>query len=140
MKIQYASGTGLPSFIQSTRIAVSGRSGLQSDARVASFSYLEELKETLRIKNPQEDFAIRSLHTDASNRTHVRMEQLYRGVPVYGSEVMVHLGREEDSFNGQYRIIREDLEVTPSLSGADAIQRVNAHLGKGKSFPVFSAF
>ncbi|MEJ1238751.1 M4 family metallopeptidase [Chryseolinea sp. T2] len=140
MTIRYATGTGLPSFIQSGRKAVTARSGQQSDARVASYSFLEELKETLKVKNPQEEFSIRSLHIDAANRTHVRMEQLYRGVPVYGSEVMVHLGREEDTFNGQYRIIREDLEVSPALSKAEAIQRANTHLGKGKGLRTLSEF
>jgi len=140
VKVQYAPSTGLPSFIQSVRNASTGRAGQPSDARVATYSYLEELKEVLKVKDPQRDFSIRSLHVDNNNRTHVRMEQLYRGVPVYGAEVMVHLGREEDSFNGQYRIIREDLEVTPAFSQSSAIQRATAHLNKGRNLRELSAF
>ncbi|MGC3947342.1 MAG: M4 family metallopeptidase, partial [Chryseolinea sp.] len=140
MKVEYAQATGLPSFIQSPRKAASGRSGQQSDARVASYSYLEELKGILKVDDPQKDFSIRSLHIDSDNRTHVRMGQLYRGVPVYGAEVMVHLGRDEDSFNGQYRIISTDLEVTPAISQSSAIQRANAHLNKGQTLRALSAF
>jgi bacillolysin len=133
MKIEYSRVTGLPALIRTSRDAASGRSGQQRDARVAASSYLEELKHELKMENPGRDFSIRSFSTDNNSRTHVRMSQLYKGVPVYGSEVMVHLGTDGDSFNGQYRLIGKDLNVHPTLTPAAAIGRANLHMDKGIS-------
>src|SRR6188768_2272163 len=53
MKIEYSRATGLPALIRSSRNAANGRSGQQRDARVATYSYLEELKHELKIENPE---------------------------------------------------------------------------------------
>lgn len=138
--VEYSQVTGLPAFVRSPRNGVNGRIAQQGDARVAAFTYLEQLKNVLKMENPQRDFSIKSLRVDNSNRTHIRFEQLHKGIPVYGSEVMVHLGNDGDSFNGQYRIIRADLGIEPSLSRESAIQRVNAHLNKGMNRRALSEF
>jgi Zn-dependent metalloprotease len=140
MKVEYSQATGLPSFIRFSRNTANGRAGQQRDGRVAAFAFLDELKGVLKVEDPQRDFSIQSLRIDNSNRTHVRLAQHYKGVLVYGSEVMVHLGPDGDSFNGQYRIIREDLSISPALSEAAAIQRASAHLNKGGARRAMSDF
>lgn len=139
-KVHYAPSTGLPSFVQTTRSGVPGRSGIQRDARTAAFQYLDELKAVLRITDPQQEFAFKSSHIDNSNRAHVRLGQVYKGVPVYGSEVIVHISPEGDVFNGQYRLIRDDLSVAPALSMGSAIQRASAHLRTGAARRELTAF
>jgi bacillolysin len=140
MKVVYAESTGLPSFVSVTRTKASARSGMQRDARTAAFSYLEELKDVIKIADPEKEFSMQSFDIDKNNRTHVRLSQLYKGVPVYGSEVVVHMDSEGDVFNGQYRLIREDLSVNPALTKAAAIQRADLHLNKGIARRELSVF
>jgi Zn-dependent metalloprotease len=52
---------------------------------------------------------------------------------------MVHTGPEGDVFNGQYRLIREDLSVNPALTKAAAIQRADLHLSRGATRRALSA-
>lgn len=140
MKIEYARETGLPAFIRTTRDLSNGRPGIQRDAREGAYAYLDELKDVLKLRDPQYEFAFQSARADNNNRTHVRLSQMYKGVPVYGSEVMVHLGLDGDAFNGQYRLIREDLDVNPALSQAAAVQRVTTHLSRSTQMKQLSAF
>ena len=130
MHIAYNPSTGLPSFIRSPRDLKSGRR-VQGDARLAALSYLGELKDVLKLPDPGSAFVVQSLKTDGSNRTHIRMTQVFKGVPVYGAEVVLHMGAEADVFNGLYRLIPDELDVHPFLAENAAIARAVAHLNKG---------
>ncbi|HTE30629.1 MAG TPA: M4 family metallopeptidase [Chryseolinea sp.] len=134
IKITYARETGLPAFIHSSRkINAPGRIGLQRETKTATYDYLEELHVILKVEKVKESFAIRNIAIGNDNFTHVRMEQLYHGVPVYGADVVVHLdpSGEGESFNGRYFDIREKIDTKPSLSENDAVQHVTADLQKG---------
>ena len=127
-KVAYSAETGLPSFINSTRNTTATRLGLGSDIHTACTSYLEELKPLLTIKRPDIDFSIRSINSNSSNKTRIRLDQRYKGVPVYGADVMVHLNAsgEGESFNGTYYNIEENIDVVPVLSEQAAIEKVNS--------------
>ena len=135
MKVHYSRITGLPTFITSPRVSSSARIGVNRDARVASFEYLEELKDVLKIERVKEDFTIRTIGKSNDNKTHVRMEQLYKGLPVYGAEVIVHLNESGDgeSFNGKYFRIENNIDPIPGISEQAAIQKAYSHLSQGRS-------
>jgi bacillolysin len=134
-KVFYSPETGLPSFITSTRDRSSARSGVIRDINEATKTYLDELKPLLQLEKVRSEFAVRNVRTDRFNKTHVRMSQLYKGVPVYGAEVVVHLNElnEGEAFNGNYLKVAEDIDPHPQVSKQSAIETVSSHL-KGKGF------
>lgn len=136
-KIFYSPETGLPSFITSTRDrSSSARSGIVRDVNEATKNYLEELKPLMKLEKMKSDFAVRNIRTDRFNKTHVRLTQLYKGVPIYGAEVVVHLNdlNEGEAFNGNYILVKEDIDPVPVVSKQSAVDRASLHLNSKGSY------
>jgi bacillolysin len=132
-KVFYSRETGLPSFITSKRTNSSARVAIKRDSHTDAFEYLLELKPLLQLENPEGNFVVRNVHIDNTSKTHVRLDQHYKGIPVYAGEVIVHLNElgEGESFNGTYYKITENINPVPAISAQSAIEKVSAHLGKG---------
>ena len=122
-----------PSFIESKRNNASSRVFVRKDARTASFEYLDELAPLLHMDDAAENFAIQRTKTDNNNKTHVRMQQLYKGIPVHGGEVMVHLNSfgEGEAFNGRYILPTQTIDVKPSIDLQAVITKVKTEIFKG---------
>ncbi len=134
-RILQTDDNALPSFIETKREATSGQSSARKDFRVGCTDYLKELTPLLKMDHPEENFIIQHSKTDNNNRTHIRLHQFYKGVPVYGGEVAVHLNAsgEGEAFNGKYLNLSNDLNITPSISDHSAINRVRTDLTKVSS-------
>jgi Zn-dependent metalloprotease len=132
-KVFYSSETGLPSFITTKNNDGGSRLSVKKDHQTATFDYLSELKSILKLERPESDFVVQHMKQDNSNKTRVRLAQQYQGVPIYGAEVIVHLNEfgQGESFNGTYYRIVEKIDPNPTISERNAIDRVDAHLGKG---------
>jgi bacillolysin len=134
-KIFYSRETGLPSFITSTRDRSAARSGIVRGVKEATSTYLDELKPVLQLEKNKSEFVVRNIRTDRFNKTHVRLNQQYKGLPVYGAEVVVHLNEfnEGEAFNGNYIKLADDINPVPTVSKQSAVDRVSTHL-KTRSF------
>ncbi len=69
-----------------------------------AFAYLEAVQEVISIDQPANEFNITNTQTDAQGRLHIRMQQSFEGVKIYGSEIMLHTNSaaEIHLFNGRY--------------------------------------
>ncbi len=117
-------------------------SGRVSDAAVTDASqpmearavaYLKALRPE-GIQRPEMEFVARSAHHDEQGHWHVRLEQVYQGVPVYGAEVIAHA--QDGSFtslNGRYYPTPLISSVVPVLDAEEAIQQARTHLGPHKT-------
>lgn len=81
--------------------------------------YLMASRADLRLDN-NNDFQVRNFHQDEVQQTHVRYDQLYRGIPVWQGEAIVHMDRTGDMTltDSLKRGIRVD--VHPVLTPDDA--------------------
>lgn len=115
--------TGLP-------IAIKGNPKGVNDQIVAgpveqAFSYLQEMKETLKIQDPAREFVLRQQLEDEKGNSHLRLRQQYQGIPVFASEVVVHLkAGQVDFFNGRYFPSPDLEEVSPRISAEAAVEKV----------------
>jgi bacillolysin len=128
--VVYNKSNGLPIFIESSATSIAARKSFDGNAEQACFHYLNELKPLLQLDNPEQNFRIHKQETDAQNKTHFRLQQLHRSVPVYGSEVIVHvngLGIGE-SFNGRFEKIPSNISMDAKFSKEKAIEIINAKL------------
>lgn len=75
----------------------------------------------------QDAFGVRAVVTDADGARHVRFDRRYKGLPVIGGDLVVHLG-ERGQFRGASLTQRSplSLDVRPTLSAAAAIARAEA--------------
>src|SRR5690606_9270461 len=70
------------------------------------------------------------VETDEAGNSHVRLEQIYQGVPVFGGEVIAHArGGAFDLLNGRYYPTPQLASVAPALDAGRAIDRVKMAIG-----------
>lgn len=88
-----------------------------------SISYLEALKDDLQIQTPKEEFKITRIEQDELGYTHLRLQQYYKNIPVYASEITLHERNNNiRSFMGRYYPTPSLTELNPSISQAKALK------------------
>jgi bacillolysin len=124
---------GMPAIIEGTpRNLKQGIKAGRSAAASAAYNYLDAVKPFLKLSNPDEEFALKDITTDDIEQTHVRLNQMHKGVLVYGAEVVLHSrGGKGDLLNGHFFPTPSIENVTPSLSeesiGKIALESAKKH-------------
>ncbi len=131
-KVLKSSEAGLPVFIESKATEETKISAKSQSAETVGANYLEDIKGILRVTNPSEEFQNISKKVDDLGQTHIKMQQVYKGVKVYGSEVVLHLDkkREVQAFNGRSKPTPKLESVTPKISFQKALSNIENDLGK----------
>lgn len=81
----------------------------------SAHEYLNNIQQAMRIDNTNEEFESLNIWTDDINHTHIKMQQYYKGVIVYGGQVILHAKSGEIYlFNGTYY-------PTPKISDVNAV-------------------
>ena len=124
---------GHPAFISSSANTSSSRVFARKDPNTGCYDYLRELAPLLHLENSIEEFAVKSTNDDKEGKTHVRLQQHYKGIPVHGAEVIVHLNTygEGEAFNGKYITPAQEIDVVPSFDVQSAIRRVKTDVSRG---------
>lgn len=120
--------TGLPIFIKG---AIKSADQEKADLEAQSYAYLEAVQEILQIEQPGEEFQLQSIENDQLGQTHLRFRQIYKGIPVYTGELILHAwDGQVQSLNGRYFPTPELSGVQPIVSKETAIQNAFQHLSK----------
>lgn len=109
-----------------------GLTGKSSEAvPQACIQYLDALRQTLGIKQPGEEFIVKSYTTDELGMEHIRMQQVLSGIPVYGAELYLH-GRDGfiDRYNGRVAPTPALNDLNPSVPIPVAEATALDHVGK----------
>ena len=121
-KIIYGKETQLPIFIENkpTTQSLAGPTARIGIA-ASGYDFLEQVKHEMRIQQPREEFVLGSVETDSQGQKHVRMQQQYQGIKVYGSEIVLHTRQNRlQQLSGRYQATPMLESVTPSLSEQQA--------------------
>lgn len=70
--------------------SLSGLSNGRINASQVAYDFLNQVKSDLNLKTPSESFVLSSSDMDDQNQTHIRMQQVYKNIPVYGGEIILH--------------------------------------------------
>lgn len=94
-----------------------------------ALNYLTQAQPLMRIASAEEEWSLMSHQVDDKGNHHIKFSQRYKGVPVYGSEVIVHGSKKGmNSLNGRFYTTPE-VDVVPSLSAIAVKQSVVSDLG-----------
>lgn len=95
----------------------------------AAKAFLKSQKALLK-QMGTEDFDVVSTHKDHLGRSHVKMQQTLRGLPVIGAEYIIHSDEAGNVYamNGRFAA-DEDLPRIPTFDSVGAAQRAIAQLG-----------
>lgn len=105
------SAAGLPIYIEGEFPSLQSRFSGESYA----IQTLEQLKSILRIERPSAEFMSETSRRDALGQVHTRFKQIYQGVPVYGSEIIVHQVGSQTRITGRHFPTAQNLDPNPTL-------------------------
>jgi Zn-dependent metalloprotease len=126
--------TGLPIWIEGSV------GNLSQPIEKQAFAYLETVQELLLLKQAAAEFQLVQTETDHLGQTHLRLQQIYKNVKVYGGEIWLHARNGQiDLFNGKYFPTPELTDVMPSISQAAAIERALQDISKITQVKTLSA-
>lgn len=124
----------LPTYIQGT---LQNASTANRSTTAMVYEYLEAAAPAMKIKHPKSEFSIKSEELDDIGMKHIRLQQMYNNIPVYGGEVMLHETNNQIDFLNGYYFPSFDLEnTTPSFSVEKGEEMVFANLGKQITYAI----
>lgn len=108
---------GIPSNITTIKKG-SVRNARMSVLASSAYNYLEAVKPYLKLTNPDAELSILNSDTDEIETTHLRMQQSFKGIHVYGGEMILHKKDNEEVslLNGHFYPTPQIENVKPSLS------------------------
>ena len=87
------------------------------DLKEQCYLYLEEAKNLIRSESPREEWKIISTKQDELDHLHIRMQQYYKDIPVYGGELILHAKAGTIyQMNGNVLPSPVGLEMEPGIS------------------------
>jgi bacillolysin len=92
------------------------------------YAFHNSIKQTTRLSEPSKQLNIKGIHTDNLGITHIKAQQYFKGIKVYGAESFVHIGSRKNIFNGYIYELADTISTTPNISEAEALQIVNSDL------------
>lgn len=103
---------------------------------MASLRFLSDNKELFDIQAPKDELHLKDVQVDASGNRHVRYQQKYRGVPVFGRELIVHMdGRNAvQGTSGRFEP-GLDLSADPAIKPEAAEKAALTHAKDNKRWP-----
>ncbi|HUG37962.1 MAG TPA: M4 family metallopeptidase, partial [Candidatus Limnocylindrales bacterium] len=128
--------TGTPRRIKAPALerAAIGSAGPASDEHTAR-AFLRSNRRLLRIEDPDTELVLQRHDADALGRRHLRFAHRYRGLPVWPSELIVHLDRggNVDLMNGAFVPTPRLSSIQPVVDAATAVERAEAVVPGGRS-------
>ncbi len=128
---------GVPAMIQGVLPDASSR---ELPLETRAVQYLDAIKAAMQVKNPIDEFEIKSIEKDELGQSHVRMQQKFGSLPVWGGEVIVHeRGGKIELMNGAYFPTPSVLTLNPTVLKASAETAVQGDLSTKTNFKILSA-
>ncbi len=85
------------------------------------------------LSSGEPELKVRKVERDAIGQTHVRLEQVFRGVPVFGAELVVHMnGSGILGVNGTF-VPGIELDPAPRFAAASAAEEARIRVAKEKA-------
>jgi len=88
-----------------------------------------------QLNAPSEELSVASRQTDDLGFTHIKFQQVYKGIPVWASEINLHLNQQDHVYlvQGRYIPTPDKINTQPAVSEKEATDAVAEKLGKAKS-------
>lgn len=119
---------GLPIFFEG-KTSASGTAAESKPMGQRALEYCASLQPQ-GIAQPIAEFVAKNIHTDEQGNTHVRMDQVFNGLPVWGGEVICHTNNGAfERMNGRYYPTPQLVSITPGMSAEAAISKVKNEIG-----------
>ncbi len=102
-------------------------------AHVAAKKFLSQNRVLLKMDDPSAEVKLTRENTEANGHSHVRFQQTYKGIPLYGKELLVHMDsqRAVTLLQGRHEPTPSALDINPAITAEAARSAVFKDLGLG---------
>ncbi|AWV99107.1 M4 family metallopeptidase [Arcticibacterium luteifluviistationis] len=115
------SESGSVIFIENNKTGLSVRQQRKT-ATAQAYDFLEEVKGQLKVTNPKNEFSAISNNTDEQGLSHLKFQQEYNGVKIYGAEIVTHADdKKVKTLNGKVFPTPNNLSLKPKIDKKEAI-------------------
>lgn len=128
LQVTYDEKSGLPIFVSGTiPLAATAKNDWQGQA----IAYLEVLQNVMQIEQATTEFQLAAPETDELGQTHLRGQQMYKGIKVYGAEILLHGWDDRiQLLNGRTYPTPTLASVTPAIAEQTAARTALTHVSK----------
>jgi bacillolysin len=96
---------------------------VRKSTQLLATDFLGEVKTALKIENTDQELEMINMETDEVGITHIKIQQKYKNLPVYGGEIWLHTkGDKIDVLNGRNFPTPQLNAINPSISEEKAIE------------------
>ena len=119
------SDRGIPQYVQG-ELATGVRRG---DELNATISFFTTYRDAYLMRQPSTELKFKRLDVDRLGMRHLRLQQVYNGVPVYGVELLSHFTADDrlQTINGEY-LPDINIATIPGIDDAYAVEQASADL------------
>ena len=119
--IHYSYINGLPFFITIPKQNFSNKRPDKLLTTKNIYNYIDENKNVFQIDNPQKELKITEHIKDNEGNSHIRLQQYYEELPVWGKELIMHFDKNNNLYlvNGRYNKTLTGLYSTEYLYSKD---------------------
>ncbi len=96
-QISYSDETRLPVFISISKPSIQ-KNDVKFLTTLAIFSYLNENRNIFKIDDPTNEFKIVNTFVDNENNKHIRLQQVYQNLPIWGKELILHFDNNNELY------------------------------------------
>ncbi|UCH94294.1 MAG: PepSY domain-containing protein [Candidatus Aminicenantes bacterium] len=117
LKIRWDKNTGVP-----TRLAGKLSDRVEADAKEIALRFFRDNKALFKITDPRKEIYVTAINKDARKWNHVKLQQVYKSLPVEGKTIVVHIND-----NNEIRVVSGhympgiSLNTTPTVASPKAI-------------------
>ncbi|MEM8887455.1 MAG: M4 family metallopeptidase [Bacteroidota bacterium] len=88
-----------------------------------SIAHLSNMQAILGLNDPSQELQLKKIERDNLGFAHIKLSQVYQGIPVYASEMILHYSpANEIIMTGRYQPTPARVDINPSLDVDAAIQ------------------
>lgn len=113
-----------------------GRPAWVESAFRRSIAHLNRRGRAVGLLNAAAELALAGAEQDDLGLTHVRLNQVHQGVPVFGGQLVTHVNADSvrDFVSGRVYESARQVDTAPALSGAQAVEAAKSALGYAGEF------
>jgi Zn-dependent metalloprotease/alpha-tubulin suppressor-like RCC1 family protein len=137
IQLEWHDRLGTPRSIRGTNLdQPAAWSGLGANALVPgaspaqkAFAVLGNLSRVYQMSEPRQEMRVKRTEGDMLGYQHVRMEQVYQGLRVFGGDLIVHFNQEGRAYqvNGEY-VADIQVGLTPQITAGEAVRLAQTNL------------
>ncbi len=130
--VRFSARNGTPRLIKGPRLSA-GVAMNDSDmafSRSAAVRFLADNRDLMKLSDPVQELSVKRQRMEKSGKKHFHYQQNYRGIPVWGKELSIHLNADDSVYyvQGHYEPTPGGLNTDPLISSYEAIEAVKGHL------------